>query len=52
MQALQEDNAQDQLKIDNEHLLGKIQVRGVTLVSMPEKPISDDWCMKGMGINV
>ena len=52
LQALQEDKAQDQLKIDNEHLLGKIQVRGFTLVSMPEKPISDDWCIKRMGIEV
>ena len=52
MQALQEDKAQDQLKIDNEHLLGKIQVRGFTLVSMPEKPISGDWCIKRMGIDV
>lgn len=52
MQALQEDKAQDQLKIDNEHLLGKIQVRGFTLVSMSEKPMSDDWFMKRMGIDV
>ena len=51
LQALQEDKAQDQLKIDNEHLLGKIQVGGFTLVSMPEKPISDDWCIKRMGID-
>jgi len=51
-QALQEDKAQDQLKIDNEHLLRKIQVRGFTLVSVPERPISDDWCIKRMGINV
>lgn len=52
LQALQEDKAQDQLKIDNEHLLGKIQVRGFTPVSMPEKPISDDWFIKRMGINI
>lgn len=52
LQALQEDKAQDQLKIDNEHLLGKIQVRGFTLVSMPEKPMSDDWFIKRMGIDV
>lgn len=52
LQALQEDKAQDQLKIDNEHLLGKIQVRGFTLVSMLEKPISGDWCIKRMGIDV